>query len=347
MPLSFLSNPTTLVLIVLAIAVVGYVLARRRAMARAGGDARLLHSLPNYYGMTAAMFAGVPALGVLVIWLLAQPMLIENTIVPMLPADVAASTGTTSLVLSDVNRVAEGLDTAQEQGVLDADAIAAMRDDPSSLRATLAGVGVALGSEVEPYVLAAAQRTRILDHRWDMIRAGAVLALALAGLALAVRAADTTFRARNVVERGMMALLITAASLAILTTLGIVLSMLFETINFFSLHPWQDFFLGGSWAPNFRGNSDLSILPLLWGTLYISIIALLVAVPVGLFAAIYLSEYAGPKLRATAKPLLEILAGIPTIVYGLFALLMVGPFLVDVFGAGAFSAPKGCVMAIR
>ena len=123
-----------------------------------------------------------------------------------------------------------------------------------------------------------------------------------------------------------------AASLAILVTAGIVLSMVSETINFFQLHDWRDFFFGATWAPNFRGDSELSILPLLWGTLYISFVALLVAVPVGLFAAIYLSEYAGPKTRGFAKPLLEILAGIPTIVYGLFALLTVGPLLVDLFG---------------
>ncbi|MEH6522055.1 phosphate ABC transporter permease subunit PstC [Sulfitobacter sp.] len=341
MPLSFLGDPTTLVLIVLAIAVVGYVMARKRAMARAGGDARLLHSLPNYYGMTAAMFAGIPALGVMVIWLLAQPMMIQNTIVPMLPSDITASSGTTSLVLSDVNRVAHGLNLAVTQGVLDDQAIDALRDDPSSLRATLAGVGVALGSDVKPFVLVAAERSRALDAQWDKARVAVVIVLALAGLAVAVRAADPDFRARNVVERGILALLVIAASLAVLTTLGIILSMLFETVNFFSLHPWQDFFLGNSWAPNFRGNSDLSILPLLWGTLYISFIALLVAVPVGLFAAIYLSEYAGPKLRTIAKPLLEILAGIPTIVYGLFALLTVGPFLVDVFGAGGILSGEG------
>ncbi len=341
MPLSFLSDPIMLVLIVLVIAVAGYVVARKRAMVRAGGDARRLHSLPNYYGMTAAMFVAIPALGVMMIWLLAQPMMIQNTIVPMLPADLAVSSGTTSLILSDVNRVADGLDLAVESGVLTVQEIAAMRDDPSNLRGILGDVGVALGSEVEPYVLAAAEQTRLLDTRWGVIRTFAVLGLAFAGLAVAVRAADPDFRARNVVERGMLALLILAASLAILTTLGIVLSMLFETVNFFSLHPWQDFFFGSSWAPNFRGNSDLSILPLLWGTLYISLIALLVAVPVGLFAAIYLSEYAGPKMRAVAKPLLEILAGIPTIVYGLFALLTVGPFLVSVFGVGGILSGEG------
>jgi phosphate transport system permease protein len=161
-----------------------------------------------------------------------------------------------------------------------------------------------------------------------------VIGLAALGACAAIFVTRADFRARNAVERGVLALLILAASLAILTTLGIILSMLFESINFFRLHPWTDFFFGPEWAPNFRGNSSLSILPLLWGTLYISLVALLVAVPIGLFAAIYLSEYAGSKVRAVAKPLLEILAGIPTIVYGLFALLTVGPALVNIFGRG-------------
>ena len=126
-----------------------------------------------------------------------------------------------------------------------------------------------------------------------------------------------------------MGLLIACASIAVLTTLAIVLSMLFETINFFSQYSWTEFLFGTVWSPDFRGNSALGILPLLWGTLYISFVALLFAVPVGLFAAIYLSEYAGPKLRAVAKPAIEILAGIPTIVYGLFALVTVGPLIRD------------------
>jgi phosphate transport system permease protein len=336
---TFFYTPVTLALVVLAIAVSGYGLARGRAMARAGGDARRLHSLPNYYGMTAAMFAAVPALGVMVIWLLAQPMLIQNAMLPLLPAQDSA--GAASLMLSDVTRVAQGLDAAVAAGVLDAPAIEALREDPATLRATLAQVGVALGSQVQPAILAAAQKARALEARGDLARAVVVIALALGGLLVAVRAAGPAFRARNVVERGMLALLVLAASIAIATTAGIVLSMLFETRNFFAQHPWQDFFLGGSWAPNFRGDSALSILPLLWGTLYISFIALLVAVPVGLFAAIYLSEYASAGLRAVAKPLLEILAGIPTIVYGLFALLTVGPFLVDVFGTGGILSGEG------
>jgi phosphate transport system permease protein len=136
------------------------------------------------------------------------------------------------------------------------------------------------------------------------------------------------------VEAVGMGLLISAASIAVLVTVGIVLSMLFETIHFFQIYDWTKFFFGTTWSPNFRGDSELSILPLLWGTLYISAVALLVAVPVGLFAAVYLAEFAGPKVRATAKPLLELLAGIPTIVYGLFALITVGPGLVRLFGEG-------------
>jgi len=161
-----------------------------------------------------------------------------------------------------------------------------------------------------------------------------VLGLAVLLMVLAISRITPDFRARNAVELVVLGLLIAAASLAILTTIGIVLSMLFETRNFFGLYSWKDFFFGLKWAPNFRGDSELSILPLLWGTIYISLIALLVSVPIGLFAAIYLSEYAGPKTRGVAKPLLEILAGIPTIVYGLFALLTVGPLLLRTFGSG-------------
>jgi phosphate transport system permease protein len=135
-------------------------------------------------------------------------------------------------------------------------------------------------------------------------------------------------------EAIVMGLLISAASIAILVTVGIVLSMVFETVHFFRIYDWTKFFFGSTWSPNFRGDSELAILPLLWGTLYISAVALLVAVPVGLFAAVYLAEFAGSKVRATAKPLLELLAGIPTIVYGLFALITVGPGLVRLFGEG-------------
>jgi len=151
----------------------------------------------------------------------------------------------------------------------------------------------------------------------------------VAGLGLLLRQIAPAFRARNAAERFVMALLIACSMVAVLTTAGIVLSLIFETWTFFQLHSALNFFFSTEWNPQFRGGSSLGILPLIWGTLYVSAIALAVAVPIGLMSAIYLSEYAGPKMRAWVKPAIEILAGIPTIVYGLFALLTVGPLLRD------------------
>lgn len=176
---------------------------------------------------------------------------------------------------------------------------------------------------------------------------------ALGALAVTYGRTGRDYRARNSVETMVTGLLIVCSSIAILTTVGIVLSMVFETARFFNQYPWQDFFFGLTWSSNFRGDSQLGILPLLWGTLYISFIALAVAVPIGLFAAIYLAEYASPKVRSVAKPAIEVLAGIPTIVYGLFALITVGPLLRDwlaqPMGLGSSSASvltAGLVMGI-
>jgi len=172
----------------------------------------------------------------------------------------------------------------------------------------------------------------------------AVLALAVIGAGWGVFQSTASFRARNAVEQGILAILIAAASVAILTTLGIILSLIFNTVEFFRLYPAVDFFTLLEWAPSFSGRggaSSLGILPLLWGTIYISIVALLVAVPIGLFSAIYLSEYASSHLRSIAKPLLEILAGIPTIVYGLFALLTIGPLLMSAFGGDGLGWMSG------
>ncbi|MEX1661365.1 phosphate ABC transporter permease subunit PstC [Thioclava sp. 15-R06ZXC-3] len=174
----------------------------------------------------------------------------------------------------------------------------------------------------------------------SLLLTGATILAALVGFAISLRLISQDFRARNAVEAGVRALLIAAASVAILTTVGIVLSLIFNTVEFFGLYPASNFFLGMNWTPSFGGGSDLGILPLIWGTLYISFIALLVAVPIGLYAAVYLSEYASHPVRSIVKPLLEVLAGIPTIVYGLFALLTVGPFLMSIFG------PNGPTAAI-
>jgi phosphate transport system permease protein len=152
----------------------------------------------------------------------------------------------------------------------------------------------------------------------------APIALAVAAFLAVFSRITPAFRARNLVETMTLGLLILAASIAIFTTAAIVLSLLFETANFFSQYSWHEFFFGTVWSPAFQGTSQLGMLPLLWGTLYVSFIALAVAVPIGLFTAIYLTQYASARFRRTTKPAIEILAGIPTIVYGLFALITVG-----------------------
>ncbi len=157
----------------------------------------------------------------------------------------------------------------------------------------------------------------------------AVAIAALAGLALSALRIRIDLRARNIVETLVIAILIGCSLIAVATTIGIIISLVFETVHFFQLYPAQDFFLSATWTPRFGGGSDLGLWPLLWGTLYVSLVALVVAVPIGLMAAVYLSEYASRRTRAFAKPAIEVLAGIPTIVYGLFALVTVGPFLRD------------------
>ena len=251
-----------LILMVLALALLGFWLGKRKAILAATS----LHSLPVHYASYVLLMTILPASLTLAIWSLAEAWLLPDQ----------------SLTLSTTNN-------------------------------TLAQTDTALKSIV-------------------------VIIVAVLSLFFAMQKVSPEFRARNVVEKFILAALMICAALAILTTVGIVVSMVSETAHFLKLHSWKDFFFGLDWSPNFHGDSALSILPLLWGTLYISCVALLVAVPVGLLSAIYLSEYASSYIRGIAKPLLEVLAGIPTIVYGLFALLTFGPFLRDLFGPEGFFA---------
>lgn len=323
--------PTIWIAIVtLAIAALGYVLGRKRAFQTADGDIRALHSLPRYYGVNTALSGLVPALGLLAIWSVAQPIFLTNSVSNQLPAAQIEASGSVGLAMADVVRVANGLDQVVAAGRLAEPAVQNL--PPEEVKALLGEIGVALGSDVTEDTLAAAHTYRDRSGAGRFWKAILVLAFSLIGTGYALSRIHAQFRARNVVERGVLWLLIAGASIAVLTTLGIVLSLVFNTIEFFRLFPAAEFFFGTVWQPSFGGGSSLGILPLLWGTLYISLIALIVAVPIGLFAAIYLSEYATPRVRAFAKPMLELLAGIPTIVYGLFALLTVGPLLLSVFG---------------
>lgn len=317
-------------LLLLVLAALGFVVGRQRAVASVNGDARRLHSLPNYYGTGVALFTAVPAFLLMIVWLLVQPVVIETRVTVMiLPEDIAGGSSR-DLVMSDVRRIAEGVDVLAARGMAEGE-IARLAVDVAALKTRLADAGVALASDINPHVAEAAAVYRADVATGRAWLAVATLALAVAGFLLAAMQVTPEFRARNVVERFIRILLIGASSVAVLTTIGIILSLVFESWHFFRLYPAKDFFLSLTWAPKFGGGSSLGIWPLLWGTLYVSAIALLVAVPVGLMAAIYLSEYASKRLRGIAKPALEILAGIPSIVYGLFALMTVGPFLRDWF----------------
>ncbi len=342
-----------IVSIVLVLGAVGYMVGGGRAVASAGGDARILHSLPGYYGTNVAILTIVPAMLAMAVWLMIQPAMIETRVKGMISDAAIEEVGSRSLVMSDVRRVANGLEVAIEQGALTEDEAQSIRTEFTNVRERLGEVGVALGSDVTPEVLRAAQRYRELTRSGGTIMAVVVLALSALGLAYGYARSNREFRARNAVETAVLAILMLASTIAILTTVGIVLSMLWDSWNFFQLYPWQDFFFGLEWRPSFEGGSELGLIPLLWGTLYVSFIALLVAVPIGLFAAVYMAEYASKRARSFAKPLIEILAGIPTIVYGLFALITVGPLLRDYFaeplGVGSSSSSvmtAGIVMGI-
>ncbi|HKL64334.1 MAG TPA: phosphate ABC transporter permease subunit PstC, partial [Woeseiaceae bacterium] len=167
------------------------------------------------------------------------------------------------------------------------------------------------------------------------------------------------FRARNHVEGVVQMILLAASTIAVLTTVGIVFSVLFESIQFFRKVPITEFLFGLEWSPQTAIRADqvgssgaFGAVPLFTGTLLITAIAMFVAVPIGLMTAIYLAEYARPGFRSVAKPLLEVLAGIPTVVYGFFAALTVAPLIrgfgtdlgLDVASESALAA--GLVMGI-
>ena len=323
----------TILAVLALLAAIGFALARQRALASADGNPRQLHSLPAYYGWFGALAVLVPSLAALIVWLILQPLVIEARISSALPAELVNDATRAELTLADVRRVAAGLDAAVAQGEMTETEAGMIRTEFTNVRDRLAKVGVALGSNVSKEVLAAAQDYRELSHWGAAGRSALVLALALVGLFWGVTRAHKDFRARNLVEKAVLGLLMAASSIAILTTVGIVWSMVSETFDFFSKYPIQDFFFSLTWSPNFRGGSDLGIVPLIWGTLYITLVSMLVAVPVGLYAAIYLAEYASKRVRNWVKPLIEIIAGIPTVVFGIFALVTVGPFLRDWFAA--------------
>lgn len=346
-------SSSLLILIILIIAGIGYILARTRALASAQREKVKLHSLPGYYGQNVALFTAVPALFLLLVWLFVQPIMIDGRVAATITDNAIPQGGARSLVMADVRRIADGLNTMVNNDDMSEGELSALQADGSNIRTLLAQSGVALSSDVSTEVFEAAKSYRTLGNSGDFFRNILVLLTALGFGVWSYMRIKPSLRARNVSETFVLALLIGASSVAILTTAGIVASLLFESINFFRMYPAGDFFFSTVWNPQFRGGSDLGIWPLLWGTFYVSFIALAFSIPLGLMIAIYLSEYAGNSMRSIAKPAIEILAGVPTIVYGLFALITVGPFLRDwiaqPFGLGDSSSSvltAGLVMGI-
>jgi phosphate transport system permease protein len=310
-----------LALCVIAAAVLAYSLGRRRALGAAGGDAHALHSLPAYYGFYAALWATIPALILLALWSAAQDQVITALVQSGLPPAVRAdlTPGALGLLMNDVKNLASGNITS---------------------------------GEVTPAVQAAADHYARLRQFADWAQWLLVPGIAAAGMGLALHRTRPALRARNRVESIVLAILVLFSSIAILTTLGIVLSVAFESWQFFARINPSEFFLGTLWSPQTALRADqvaaegaFGAVPLFTGTLLVSAIAMAVAVPIGLMAAIYLSEYASSRVRAVAKPTLEVLAGIPTVVYGFFAALTLAPVIRDLGTALGFEVASESALA--
>lgn len=248
-----------------------------------------------------ALWCGIPAFLILIVWNLVEPSVLQHLILKNVPANVAAS-----------------LDTAGVDVFVD------------RIKAIASGFGVTdTPATPAAYEVAAAEQLSKFERIGSFAKFAVVICVAMLGLVWARKRISQQFRARNEVEKTINVVLILCSGVAILTTVGIVMSMFSEAMHFFQFVSPIDFFFGTEWNPGFStsGNAEGSygLLPLLWGTLMVSGIALLVAVPLGLMIAIYLAEYASPSFRSWAKPTIEVLAGIPTIVYGVFAMMVIGP----------------------
>lgn len=292
-------DKSTLLLLQLLLSVLAFHWGKSRALRIAGEGEGRLHSLPLYYGYYAALWSLLPSLSLILGWSMLESTIITRQALSMLPETMTGvSAEQLSLVINDVRNVAQGIVTA------------------------------------DPDVRAAADRYVVLQSKSDVLLTVFAVVVSLGGYAMASRKIQAAYRARNAVEGVLNYFLIACAGVAVLTTVGIVLSVLVESIRFFSMVPITEFLFGLKWSPQIAMRADqvgssgaFGVVPLMLGTVLISAVAMSVSVPIGLLSAIFLSEYASARFRSIAKPLLEILAGIPTVVYGFFAALVVAPFV--------------------
>ena len=321
-------NSFSLLIAVMLISSGYFFLGTRSSKAVRTAGARL-HSLPHYYGLFAGLVAALPALALLAILAIGDDIIFNRLALDFVPDDVKAGENYKEvIVLAQIYNVVNGINFGEQPEWVNAAAAA--------------------------------------WHGWEAtsttLKTVTVLALSLIGGMLAYRMVNPDFRSRNAVERIVMTILAASSAIAILTTIGIVFSVIFESMRFFALVPVSEFLFGTTWNPQFEGAeragsgqmglATYGSVPLFAGTFLISVVALSVSVPVGLFSAIYLSEYATPRVRSLVKPLMELLAGVPTVVYGFFAALTVAPFIrasgmslgLDVASESALAA--GLVMGI-
>ncbi len=297
-------SPAILLVLALGLGLAGWLAARARAWTfRRDSATGRIAALPNYHGWYVALWIVIPVLLFIGLWSIIAPQLVTQSVLAAPAASDLPSFGfQRNAILSEARSVAIG----NSSGVFNPAAAAL----------------------VEPYRDALA--------KFNLIGVLATLIIAFLTGVWAFLRIKPDFTARTRVERAVMAILLFASLVAILTTLGIVVSLVFETIRFFGMVSPLDFLFGTHWGPDPMSNPDnpdpsrYGAIPLFWGTIYIgAIIAMIVAIPLGLMSAIYLTQYANPRLRAWIKPALEILAGVPTVVYGYFAALTVAPAIRD------------------
>ena len=280
---------TVLVLVVLA--AISFIMGRYRSrlLAANKGGIKILHSLPKHYGYMAAIWAAIPAIILLAMWIAFEPGVIRGMVVESLPAEIQ------QLPKSEIGLYYNQL-VSYAKGHIDA-------------------------TNVDKAQVTAAGYYNSLLSTSHILKATLVIILSVMGGMLALRRISPSLRARNHVENVVQSLLFICSFIAVLTTLGIVLSVLLEALRFFEIIPITDFIFGLEWSPQMAIRTDqvgasgsFGFLPLFIGTLLISLVAMLIAVPIGLMSAIYMSEFASMRFRSVTKPVREVLAGVPTVV---------------------------------
>ncbi len=296
----------TLLITLIALLLFSFFIGSKRSIAVSSvrKGRRNLHSRPNYYGFMVAIWAGLPAIFILILWSAFNSSIVTSLTIAGLPESMQAqSKDELGLFINEIKNLSSSGDIESEADLVKKDA---------------------------------AFHYQKLEEISSLAKTTIVFVIAFLGMLFGRSLVKPETRARNMVESVIRGTMILCASIAILSTVGIVMSVLFESIRFFSAVPPADFLFGTHWSPQTSMRSDqvgssgsFGAVPLFVGTLLISAIALIIAVPLGLMAAIFLSEYASSTFRSFAKPTLEILAGIPTVVYGFFAALTVAPFIRD------------------